>query len=247
MKNSQVFVTLALGYNYARMSSHLIADVLRYSTSDIVVYTDCSFAFKKYLCNSRVHIVPHVKKLGGFFDKYVIIKEVINDYKTCIFLDADVRLASNFPSISGGSGVYYYHSCGNLRHWLEYGKKFYQNANKVFESQINILGEDNMLHESVIIFHDIDRAVIPNLYNSWDEVYTVMSDSGILQHECILISSGLAQNHIPMIQIDLPVFKYLIKKSWKNISNIEFLRTCFSLLRHKPNRIFFKIYSMFVV
>ncbi len=90
------FCTLASGNNYRALASLLAEDIERYSPgTPFVVLTDKPHDFDQYS-----HVLAfkyHPQSIYPYHDKRLAIAQAISLFDTCMFVDSDVRIISEFP------------------------------------------------------------------------------------------------------------------------------------------------------
>ncbi len=83
-----IFCTLAMGENHAKLAAFLIADLEAYDVPTVVV-TDAPGLFKKF---PHCSIVEHRPKAFSYHDKRIALKEALKLGDTAIFVDADTAI-----------------------------------------------------------------------------------------------------------------------------------------------------------
>ena len=92
MNNSELcFCTLALGKNYCSLALQLAKDIEKYAPElFFVILTDNPSYFKHQ--SNVLAFKQYQSSLGCYHDKRFVIAKAISMFKSCIFLDADIRI-----------------------------------------------------------------------------------------------------------------------------------------------------------
>jgi hypothetical protein len=90
------FCTLALGDNYRALAKDLAKDLEQHSPkTPLLIFTDRPQDFSQHP-NVITH-KHHQQSVGCYHDKRLVLKQAIQQFPACIFIDADMRILSSVP------------------------------------------------------------------------------------------------------------------------------------------------------
>lgn len=90
------FCSLALGDRYRSHAIMLAKDLQKYAPKHIFfVLTDDPTAFQNL--SNTIALKHYQKSIGCYHDKREVIKQALNKFESCLFLDSDVRILEDVP------------------------------------------------------------------------------------------------------------------------------------------------------
>lgn len=90
------FCSLALGDRYRSHAIMLAKDLQKYAPKHIfLVLTDDPKAFQNL--SNTIALKHYQKSIGCYQDKREVIKQALNKFESCLFLDSDVRILKDVP------------------------------------------------------------------------------------------------------------------------------------------------------
>jgi hypothetical protein len=187
------FCTLALGRRYRKHAAILAEDLQKYApTYKFVVLTDRPKDFNDL--ENTIALNYRQQTIGVYHDKKEVIRQALQRFDSCLFLDADVRILDNIPeSLEWPPGITAYH-----RSSLEKRLKRHSEAQKhqdLIRAMIEKLGlEEEDPNLKIIIEYCFavskDSGKEVDFLDTWDKLAVFFEINNFTNQECFAI--GLA-------------------------------------------------------
>ncbi|TVQ59960.1 MAG: hypothetical protein EA366_04110 [Spirulina sp. DLM2.Bin59] len=116
MANNWCFCTLAVGKRYREHAKNLVEDIQKFASNiPVLILTDKPEEFAEYPVAQAIN--HRLQSVKGYHDKRFVIAAALRNFKTCLFLDSDVRIIGPVPeNLSYHPGITARTGCSILKH-----------------------------------------------------------------------------------------------------------------------------------
>lgn len=225
MNKEYCFCTLAIGQSYRNCAILLAKDLELYAPkTQLIILTDKPYWFDQQSNIKAFKYQPISCRI--YNDKRIVINKALEFYKSCIFVDANIRIKEQIPDdINFQPGIVAY-SCYNvLKNFYKEGKNHphhrrYQERNKIFKllQQVSSYYKLNLKEVKFIfeaIFYVQKNAQYSQFIKYWEILADYYEDQGLYREEGIIIGLAAAAANFPVNydeQKKIDIFKDVLEK-----------------------------------
>ncbi len=202
------FCTLALGEGYAKLALQLAGDIAKYAPDvRLFVLSDHPGILQGM---TNVVVRAHTRRSAmGYNDKLCVIAKALQEFETCIFLDADVRIlqpvhleASVFgPGLQAcrpltWAAVRERHSAGEPAHW----KREFLRMMQMLRQELKVEVPDSQVpHVQEQVFAVSRGATTNGFLRKWNEVAVLCERKGYFRWEGLTIGAAALLTGMPVV------------------------------------------------
>lgn len=205
---SYCFCTLALGEGYAKLALQLAGDIAQFAPSAYLFVLSDHPQILQGVPN--VIVRRHQRRSAmGYNDKLCVVAKALEEFETCIFLDADVRILQGVflePTVFGAglracrpltwADVKARHSSGPPAHW----KREFLSMMRTLRQDLKLAPPDDQVpHVQEQVFALSRSELTTRFLKKWNEIAVLCEKRGFFRWEGLTIGVAALLTGTPVV------------------------------------------------